>query len=414
MGVVYLAEDPRHDRRAAIKLLAPHLSTDPQARRRLLAEARAASRLDHPNICEILEVSETDDGLLYLAMPYYEGETVAQRLAHGPLPLEQALQIALQAAAGLERAHAAGVIHRDIKPSNLLLARDGSLKILDFGVAKMHGASLSAPGVRVGTLAYMAPEQLLGRPSARRRSVGARRDAVRDDRRAAALSGRVRAGGDVRDSQRGTAADALGPPRAAGRADRLLATLLDKSASRRLSSAAEPSRSCRPWSAARRSRSVRRTTEHSASAHQVFGREREIEQLERILERARLATITGPGGRARRGWRSGRAPVGAEVSSRVWYVSFELAQGAEQAAALLARALGLDQPGAPPSRSRRPCARKSAAGARQLRAHSRLRTAARPPARRLPGPEDPCHQPRSIAHRRGARAQRAAAGDAAA
>src|SRR5690606_15475607 len=120
------------------------------------AEARAASRLDHPNICEILEVSETDDGRLFLAMPYYEGETLAEQIQRGPLPVDQALGIARQAAAGLERAHAAGVVHRDIKPSNLLIAADGSLKILDFGVAKMQGASLSDPGVRVGTLAYMA------------------------------------------------------------------------------------------------------------------------------------------------------------------------------------------------------------------------------------------------------------------
>ncbi len=146
MGVVYLAEDPRSSRQAAIKLIAPHLSAEPQARRRLLAEARAASRLEHPNICEILEVSETDDGRLFLAMPFYDGETLANRIQRGVVPVEEALAITVQAAAGLERAHAAGVVHRDIKPSNLLIAPDGSVKILDFGVAKPQALSLSDPG----------------------------------------------------------------------------------------------------------------------------------------------------------------------------------------------------------------------------------------------------------------------------
>lgn len=345
MGVVYLAEDPRQGRRAAIKLLAPHLSTDPQARRRLLAEARAASRLDHPNICEILEVSETDDGLLYLAMPFYEGETVAQRMTDGPLPLEQALRIAMQAAAGLGRAHAAGVVHRDIKPSNLMLAEDGSVKILDFGVAKMHGASLSAPGVRVGTLAYMAPEQLLGEAVSAAADLWALGVTLYE-----MTAGRRPFQGDYEPAIMYEILNEEPPPTRSIRPelpaglDRLLGALLEKNAARRLSSAAEL---CEELEALERGEEIAlgpggpQNLPHPLTT--FLGREREIEQLERILDRARLATITGPAG-------AGKTRLAIEAARRltarfpsgVWFVSLEAAQGAAQAAALLARALGLE------------------------------------------------------------------------
>src|SRR6185436_10097360 len=116
--------------------------------------------LDHPNLCTILEVGESDDGTLFLAMPCYTGETLESRIARGPLPVEEALDIAVQVAQGLAKAHSHGIVHRDIKPANLFLTSDGVVKILDFGIAKLAGeAGLTQPGVAVGTVGYMSPEQ---------------------------------------------------------------------------------------------------------------------------------------------------------------------------------------------------------------------------------------------------------------
>jgi len=164
MGVVYLAEDRRLDRRVALKFLSSRLSSDPSARKRLLREARAASRLDHPNICTVYDVGEAEDGRPYVAMAFYEGPTVDEKLSDGPLPIADAVEIARQTAAGLEQAHRQGVIHRDVKPSNLLVEADGVVRILDFGVAKLAGATATDSGVRLGTPVYMAPEQILGEP----------------------------------------------------------------------------------------------------------------------------------------------------------------------------------------------------------------------------------------------------------
>lgn len=162
MGVVYRARDERLHRLSALKFLPPDRVTEPAAKRRFLTEARAVAALDHPNVCTIYEIGETAEGQLYIAMPLYEGETLQVRLARGLLPLEQVVGISREMAAGLCAAHQQGVIHRDIKPSNVMLLRDGRLKILDFGVAKVKGLSLTATGAPIGTVAYMSPEQLRG------------------------------------------------------------------------------------------------------------------------------------------------------------------------------------------------------------------------------------------------------------
>ena len=140
MGVVYTATDPRLDRRVAIKLLPPDLTRDETAKQRFLQEAKAASALDHPNICTIFEINETPDGQLYLVMAHYEGETLKERIARGPLELSDAIDVATQVGEGLAKAHAAGIVHRDIKPANLMVTTDGTVKILDFGLAKLAGA----------------------------------------------------------------------------------------------------------------------------------------------------------------------------------------------------------------------------------------------------------------------------------
>lgn len=163
MGVVYLAEDPRLDRQVALKFLSSRLTGDPMARKRLLREARAASKLNHPNICSVYDVGEAADGRPFVAMAYYEGPTVTELIEKGPLPYGRAVEITAQAARGLALAHAEGVIHRDIKPSNLLVDSGGVVRILDFGVAKLVGSTATDSGVRVGTPLYMSPEQIIGK-----------------------------------------------------------------------------------------------------------------------------------------------------------------------------------------------------------------------------------------------------------
>jgi serine/threonine-protein kinase len=160
MGRVYKALDLRLDRTVALKFLPPRLSADVEAKRRFVHEAKAASSLDHPNIGTIHEIGETDTGL-FIAMAYYDGETLQQRIARGPLPVDQALAYAAELAAGLRRAHEAGIIHRDVKPANVLLTVTG-VKLVDFGIAKMAGTEVTGEGTTTGTVAYMSPEQTRG------------------------------------------------------------------------------------------------------------------------------------------------------------------------------------------------------------------------------------------------------------
>lgn len=163
MGVVYQAHDPRLERPVALKFLPGHLASDPEARARFLAEAKAASVLDHPSICTVYDVGESADGRHYIAMAFYEGETLDRKIERGPLPVEEALEIGARVAEGLGRAHEAGIVHRDIKPSNIMVTARGEVKILDFGVAKLKGSGgLTRPGTKVGTFAYMSPEQARG------------------------------------------------------------------------------------------------------------------------------------------------------------------------------------------------------------------------------------------------------------
>ncbi|HEX5133489.1 MAG TPA: protein kinase [Candidatus Krumholzibacteria bacterium] len=163
MGVVYRARDPRLDRIVAIKFLSASLSSDRSAKVRFMQEARAASALDHPNICSIYEIDEDANGHLFIVMAYYEGRTLDNLTIAGPLPAGEALAIVIQVADGLAKAHAQGITHRDIKPANIILTSDGVAKILDFGLAKVAGATaVTQTGQSVGTPAYMAPEQIRG------------------------------------------------------------------------------------------------------------------------------------------------------------------------------------------------------------------------------------------------------------
>jgi TolB-like protein/Flp pilus assembly protein TadD len=164
MGTVYRAHDSRLDREVALKFLPPHLTAQPAARERLLVEARAAAALEHPNVCTIHEVGEAGDGRPFIAMACYAGETLKERLTRGPLPPGESAAIATQVARGLAAAHARGIIHRDVKPGNIMLCADGSVRLLDFGLAKLQDVTLTGPGVTPGTIAYMSPEQAQGNP----------------------------------------------------------------------------------------------------------------------------------------------------------------------------------------------------------------------------------------------------------
>lgn len=164
MGVVYKARDVRLERFAVLKFLPPPLSADEEAKRRLVTEARAASALDHPNICTIYEIGETEEDHLFIAMAHYTGETIRETIKRAPCSPEEALACGRQVAAGLARAHEAGIIHRDVKPANVMMTEDGLAKILDFGIAKMQNMTSTGGGMTPGTVAYMSPEQLRGEP----------------------------------------------------------------------------------------------------------------------------------------------------------------------------------------------------------------------------------------------------------
>jgi len=165
MGVVYRGLDLRLDRHVALKFLPPETSRDSEARERLTQEAKAASALDHPNICTIHEIDATPEGQLFIAMAYYDGETLKKRIARGDLSVDESLDIAIQMARGLAEAHAAGILHRDIKPANVMLTKSGLVKIVDFGIAKMLNVTgPTRTGTSLGTVAYMSPEQVECQP----------------------------------------------------------------------------------------------------------------------------------------------------------------------------------------------------------------------------------------------------------
>ncbi len=163
MGVVYKAEDTKLKRIVALKFLSPDLTRDTEANQRFIQEAQAASAMDHPNICTVYDIDQTEVGQMFICMACYHGQVLQEKMDRGPLELEQAVDIAIQVAQGLAKAHKQGIVHRDIKPSNLLITEDGQVKILDFGLAILAGEMQSKAARTVsGTAAYMSPEQARG------------------------------------------------------------------------------------------------------------------------------------------------------------------------------------------------------------------------------------------------------------
>jgi TolB-like protein/Flp pilus assembly protein TadD/predicted Ser/Thr protein kinase len=169
MGVVYKARDLSLDRLVALKFLPAQFSADEEEKKRFVHEAKAASALDHANICSVYEIGETPEGQLFIAMGYYEGKTLKELITVGarravPLPFNDVINIAMQVAEGLQEAHRKGIVHRDLKPANIMVTEQGVVKIVDFGLAKLKGLSrLTKTGTTLGTVAYMSPEQALGK-----------------------------------------------------------------------------------------------------------------------------------------------------------------------------------------------------------------------------------------------------------
>lgn len=178
MGVVYRAEDTRLGRQVAIKLLPEHLADSPTALERFRREARAASALNHPNICHIYDLLE-EQGQLFIVMELLDGRTLDHVIGDKPLPVPQVIEFGIQIADALDAAHTAGVTHRDLKPGNIFTTRSGTAKVLDFGLAKLEGEAASAAeaatasqpltdaGTTLGTVAYMSPSKRSGKRSMR-------------------------------------------------------------------------------------------------------------------------------------------------------------------------------------------------------------------------------------------------------
>lgn len=190
MGVVYKARDTRLDRPVALKMLTPDLVSSPNRRKRFLIEARSAAAISHPSIAQVYDIDEID-GKMYIAMEFVDGRTVSRLVADGELDLLGAVEVALQIADGLAKAHDAGILHRDIKSDNIMVTRDGHAKLLDFGLAKLlepgdeepdivpenlsrtmtRGRGLTIPGAVMGTISYMSPEQARGKELDRRSDI---------------------------------------------------------------------------------------------------------------------------------------------------------------------------------------------------------------------------------------------------
>jgi predicted ATPase len=354
MGVVCQAHDPRLGRPVALKLLSLHLDANELARQRLIQEARAASALDHPNICTIYDIGE-HRSRTFLVMAYYEGETLGQKIARGPLSVEDATAFARQIADGLGAAHAAGIVHRDIKPGNVMVTGSGVVKLLDFGIAKVAGANLTREGESPGTIAYMSPEQVRGEVVDARTDLWALGVVLYE-----MLSGARPFSGETPAAilqailtQEPRPIDVLRPDAPAALAH-IVARLLAKDVDARYRTAAEVLADLeRVWSgdgpATPIAEAPRRVVVSLPEPLTSFvGRDRELAIVQELLARTRLLTFTGPGGtgKTRLALRLA-AEVQESFPDGVRFVPLASTTDATLVPGTIARALGLKDVGVP-------------------------------------------------------------------
>jgi serine/threonine protein kinase len=164
MGIVYKAEDNNLKRSVALKFISPVLTRDKFANEQFIFEAQTASSLDHQNISTIYEIDQSDDGRMFISMAFYNGETLRRKISRGQIPIKEAVNIAVQTAEGLSKAHRKGIIHKDIKPANIMIDEDRTVKIIDFGLSKLLSTyKIVQPKSTMGTISYMSPEQIKGK-----------------------------------------------------------------------------------------------------------------------------------------------------------------------------------------------------------------------------------------------------------
>ena len=315
MGEVFVAEDTRLARKVALKVLPADVCEDPIRRERFLREARAAAMLTHPNICAVYDTGEDEAGRVYIAMELVEGKTLADRIARGPLPEREIVEIALQAADALEDAHRLGLVHRDIKPSNLMLDAKERIKIVDFGIATRFAATgdetaeatLTAPGAMVGTVAYMSPEQVLGRPVDPRSDVFSLGVVLYQ-----LASGRLPFPGtnpiETIAAILHTSPSPLDRTSISEGFEGLIRTCLEKDPARRHGSMSELLRALRGLDG-RGEASTMPSHNLPAPTTTFVGRESELEELDGLLATHRLVTLTGAGG-------SGKTRLSIEIARR--------------------------------------------------------------------------------------------------
>ncbi len=165
VGTVYVGLDPEVNCKVAIKILSESAASNDHLKQRFLHEIKAEASLEHPNIATLLKAGGTESGQMYMVMPLYKGQTLEKRIGKQALPIKEAVDYAEQIAQGLLCAHKKGIVHRDVKPSNIFVTDEGVIKILDFGVAKLGSNMLTKTGMIVGTMQFMAPEQIEGKPA---------------------------------------------------------------------------------------------------------------------------------------------------------------------------------------------------------------------------------------------------------